>query len=607
MRSAGRHHTLVPVIISITFLVGLCWSLRQAWTRTESDFPSYYTAAHLVLQRQPLREFYDMARFQQQLDLLVVPARLGGYIPQTPLTMLPFVPLAGFAIERAKQFWLIADIGFLSGTVLLLTRLTHLGVSGVLGLLLAGIGSLYTNLVLGQYYLLVLFLLTLAIYLLEKSREFSAGFVLGLICSLKLITAPFLLYFSWRKQPRALAGMCTALVFSVLLAIILFGWADLAYYLGQILPRSMAGETLDPFNPANGTFTTLLRRFLTSEPELNPNSPLNLPALLFYLRTLFTLSILLIWMFTFGRSRSTRQSYAGFLIPLILISPNTASYTFVLLLLPIALLLECAAARDKALLLLCYLLLAIPMRPSWNWTFPKVWLLGGMFFVALLALKQQSLLRVTVASTVLSAAFSFAITGVALFSSGKHTRRRWERIAVEPGSIYSSSPVPIDGGIIYQSISNGRYTLRLRRGQAVQTFNIQGDAFDPTFLPPRGLIRFESVSFGKSRSNVLDPETGTVRPSSAAHPGAGSAYAASPDGRWITYEERSSTSTQIYLVDQARRGNPVQVTEGNCNSFAPAWERDSRAIVFASDCGRGVGMPALYRAPLCDIKALPAR
>ena len=324
MRSAGRHQAFVPAIISITFLVALCWSLRQAWTRTESDFPSYYTAAHLVLDRQPLREFYDMARFQQHLDPLVVPARLGGYIPQTPLTMLPFLPLARFAMERAKQLWLIADIAFLSGTVLLLTRLTHLGVSGVLGLLLAGIGSLYTNLLLGQYYLLVLFLLTLAMYLLEKSRDFSAGFVLGLICSLKLITAPFILYFSWRKQPKALGGMCTALVFSAILAILLFGWADVAYYLGQILPRSMAGETLDPFNPANGTFTTLLRRLLVSEPELNANSPLNVPALFFYVRTLFTLSILLIWMFTFGRSKSTRQSYAGFLIALILISSTGA-------------------------------------------------------------------------------------------------------------------------------------------------------------------------------------------------------------------------------------------------------------------------------------------
>src|SRR6476469_4913876 len=136
----GNHH-LVAATISIAFLIALGWGLRQAWTRTESDFPSYYTAAHLLLKREPLRVFYDMPTFQQRMDALVVPSRLGGYIPQTPLTMLPFVPLAHFAMERAKQFWLVADIAFLGGTILLLTRLTALGLSGVLGLFLAGLGS----------------------------------------------------------------------------------------------------------------------------------------------------------------------------------------------------------------------------------------------------------------------------------------------------------------------------------------------------------------------------------------------------------------------------------------------------------------------------------
>ncbi len=184
------------------------WSLRQAWTHTESDFPSYYTAAHLVLSRAPLHGFYDMAWFQRQMDLLIVPSRLGGYIPQTPLTMLPLVPFAGLEMNSAKQLWLTADIAFLVGTVWLLRRLTKLGVSVLLGLFVLGFGSLHTNLLLGQYYVLILFLLTAAVYFLDHGRDFLAGTVLGVIFSLKLITAPFLLYFAWRKQPRALAGMC---------------------------------------------------------------------------------------------------------------------------------------------------------------------------------------------------------------------------------------------------------------------------------------------------------------------------------------------------------------------------------------------------------------
>src|SRR3954453_3018099 len=100
------YRRVLPVTVCATFLLAFACSFRRAWTHTESDFPSYYTAAHLVLKREPLRSYYDMAQFQERMDTIVIPNRLGGYIPQTPLTMLPFVPLASLPMDNAKQLWL---------------------------------------------------------------------------------------------------------------------------------------------------------------------------------------------------------------------------------------------------------------------------------------------------------------------------------------------------------------------------------------------------------------------------------------------------------------------------------------------------------------------
>jgi Tol biopolymer transport system component len=58
--------------------------------------------------------------------------------------------------------------------------------------------------------------------------------------------------------------------------------------------------------------------------------------------------------------------------------------------------------------------------------------------------------------------------------------------------------------------------------------------------------------------------------------------------------ERNGTR-QIYIQDLAS-GKIRQLTEGLCNSYSPAWQPDSRALVFACDCQRGVGLPSLYRA-----------
>jgi hypothetical protein len=605
MRSlADGYKRALPITVWTTFVLAFAWSFGRAWTHTDSDFPSYYAAARLVIRGEPLHGLYNMAHFQQRMDSLVIPNRLGGYIPQTPLTMLPFVPFANLEMQKAKQVWLIADLAFLSGTVWLLTQITTLPIWEVLGLFVLGFGSLHTNLMLGQYYLLILFLLTAAIYLLNSGRDFFAGALLGLICSLKLITAPFLLYFVLKKQPKAIAGMCVALALSIGVAISLFGSTELAFYAGQILPRSLAGETLDPFNPANDTFTTLLRRVFVGDPELNPNAVLNLPPLFFFIRPLLELSILWISLLAFTRTKHASLGYAGYLVTLILISPNTASYTFLLLLLPTALLLQSASCRQKLPVVMCYVLLTIPNYHSWTWLFPKVWVLAAMFALTLVISGNVPRARPLIGGLAAAAAVSLLIAVLDTTVHAKEAHQRWKRIAVERGAIYSSSPIPLQDGVVYQSIRNGHYTLRFRSATQRQDFDLGGNAFQLTYLPRRGFVRFQSVRGGIDREFLLDPRTGVSVPASRSNLTEAPNPSRSPDGKWILCERNSFSSKQLYLLDRTQKTEPIQVTEGPCNSFAPAWELDSTAIVFASDCGRGVGMPALYRAPLQDMLAL---
>ncbi len=501
-----QYRRAFSLIICAIFGIQFAWSFHQAWTHTESDFPSYYTAAHLVAERKPLRDFYDMARFQEHMDAFVVPNRLGGYIPQTPLTMLPFVPLVNLAMQDAKRLWLLIDVAFLSGTVWLLARMTNFGLSEVLGLLVLGFGALHTNLQLGQYYVFLLFLLTLAGYFLATNREFASGGTLGLICSLKLITLPFILYFAWRRQWKALAGMCVALGVSCLVALALFGESDLKYYLGAIWPRSMAGETLDPFNAANGTVVTLLRHMLVREPELNPAALFDSPVSFFFLQAFFGLSTLFLSLLAFGRASSFKLSYAGFLVTLILLSPNTASYTFLLLLLPTALLLESASGRYKAILLFCYILLALPMRPSWSWLFPKVWLLIAMFWSAWAVSGRSLRPRTIVASLSVAAAISLFIGVFGATNHGRETHRRWQHIAGQPGEVYSSHPIPMNDGLVYQAIKDGVYKLRYRRGGAVQDLVVKGNALSPELLSRSHVLRFESIRGGINHRFIIDPD-----------------------------------------------------------------------------------------------------
>ena len=70
--------------------------------------------------------------------------------------------------------------------------------------------------------------------------------------------------------------------------------------------------------------------------------------------------------------------------------------------------------------------------------------------------------------------------------------------------------------------------------------------------------------------------------------------AVSPDGRWLAYAEEDGGVWQLTVLELAT-GVRRRLTDADCNAVTPAWQSDSRTLVYASDCGRGVGQTALYR------------
>jgi hypothetical protein len=589
-----RLRATVSGIVVALFVALVSYSFLQGWRRAETDFPNYYTAAVLVLKKKSLRHFYNWQWFQRQMNYAGIEKQLGGYIPQTPLTMLPMIPLAHLAPQAAKRIWLLANLFFLAGTVLLLARIAGFSVTCIVLFVLAGYGSLHVNLLLGQYYIFLLFLMTSAFYFLQRGSNGTGGLLLGVVFALKLYGGPFVLYFAAKRQWRAVAGFAVASLLLGAVAVALFGWSDIVYFATAILPRSLKGETLDPYNASNGTIFTLMRRIFMYEPELNSHPWFAAPGLFFFIQPLLGMVILLIPILM-SRRWDLRTGFAGFTIASVLASPNTASYTFLLLLLPITLLMMGAKPRKRVLLLVLYAVLALPMRPSWNGLFPKVWFLIGLFCVALTGAGKWQFswkqVLATAAIVLVAAAFSAVHS---LMNYDEEPGRHWPMIAAQRGAIYSSSPAMLRSGIVYGAIGFERYILRWQHGSENDALVFKGEALNPVALSPEGPIQFELVSHGGSQTCMIQlPATSALRCSTVPTPTDTSAI--SPDGKWLVAVKSFGGTEQIWLR-QANTKRFLRLTGGSCNSFAPVWDLDSQAIVFASDCGRGIGLPALYRA-----------
>jgi hypothetical protein len=68
----------------------------------------------------------------------------------------------------------------------------------------------------------------------------------------------------------------------------------------------------------------------------------------------------------------------------------------------------------------------------------------------------------------------------------------------------------------------------------------------------------------------------------------------SPDGKWLAYSALKRGTWHLTLRD-LHSGIDRQLGVADCNEFSPVWERDSRTLVYLSDCGRGLWQTSLYR------------
>jgi hypothetical protein len=665
-------------IIGAAALLAFGWfgyrTLIPAWSQPSSDFPNYYTAGKLARTRVPLHLYYDWTWFQRQIHFAGIEKQLGGYIPQTPLTLLPFIPLSLVPPAAARKIWLVLNCVFLALSLWLLSRMTSLTIAQLwLISFLAG-NALRENFLLGQYYVFLLALLTSGAYCLFTRRDWFAGSLFGSALVLKLYGGPLILMAAMKHRRKALAASLAVFIAAGSFCVAWFGWDETARYSYQILPRCLAGETLNPFHPSNGSASTLLRRMFVSEAGLNPRPFADIPVLFFIFQAAFTLGVL-----TFISAGSIRHSaslsrktLAWWIVATLLISPNTASYTFALMILPVALLFDEMPRRHWQFALAAFVLLCFSLRPAWSWLFPRLWLL--LFLFVLIGYRELRAIprkyAIALATFVLAAA---VIAGTwETRADGQRPDARFTTLAPEPGAIYSSSPAMSHDGIFYESIGASSYVIR--NGSA--SFEFPGEAFHPTVPDSGAPVFFESVRGPTSQVMRFDPLTGEPRPvptglthpeqpavshdgallalvseerlyvfdgiasRSVPVPGRASApsfvpgdgsivfvsdqqrdYAVvvwnlagqttavllrsqaplaspsiSPDGRTLLFSALRRLNWQVWAKTLAT-GEERRLTAGPCNNYSPVWRPGSQQVVFASDCGRGVGLPALMQSP----------
>jgi Tol biopolymer transport system component len=196
-----------------------------------------------------------------------------------------------------------------------------------------------------------------------------------------------------------------------------------------------------------------------------------------------------------------------------------------------------------------------------------------------------------------SAAAAFVDAKRHMLSYVQEPGQRFERLVVQEGAVFSSFPVVSRAGIFYQSMGPDRYVLRWLHDNRNEELSFAGEALHPRGAPDGQSIYFELVANRASTMTQFDPATRKATPRAIPVTEKFMTSVVSPDGHLRAYESAQDGPVQVWIRDLSS-GRESRLTGGNCNNSSPAWELDSEGVLFASDCDRAFGLPALYRAKL---------
>jgi hypothetical protein len=560
--SAGGRAVIVEWILSALMVVYFgSHTLPAAWKTLNTDFSNYYLTARLAREKNDTSRIYEWIWLQRQKDHRDVDQRIVSFVPITPFSTLAVWPFTSLPPLAAKHGWLLSNIVMMAAIVALLRSLTELPLRRIV-LVTALSVPLNKNVLYGQYYILLLLVLTLACWCYVRQSRFLSGLLIGLGFGLKLFPILYFAYFLRKKDFKAFAGGLIGAAGTVIASIAVFGWQANRVLVNQVLPWALRGEGMDPYNLSSASMSTLLHRLFVYEPQWNPNPSIHaawmVAVLLPLAQTLlFAPALLLAEPICFSPRRLCLE-WSAVLLGSLVISTLPAGYHFTLLILPVCLMWNPVEERGGlasiAALLLLYVAIGYPGWKSLGAASP--WALVSMsrlYFVVLLCLGAYWLLASQNRDgkdnrDTWSWAGAFVLLILLNIASGLRHQKglyadyQW-RLPTPANILQANGPVTQNDTILFTAMVPAGYHTAIEKDDGIN-FDIIG--IDQLAVAATSSERWTEETGRESTivSNV--PSREVIRHAESP--------VTSPDGRWLAYlrEEHGRNGIWLRALDQPR-------------------------------------------------------
>ena len=580
-RSVAALESLLLVLIA-----GLtAWKgFLPGWRMLNTDFPNYYVAARLMRSHYCLDRLYDWIWFQRMAGESGISNQLVGFLGLTPFSALPVIPVSWLPVLDAKRAWLLCNVALLAAAVSMLSRHCSLNYRRTWLIALCAIIPLRTSFLFGQMHILVVALLVAAYVCHMRAHQICSGCCIALAAALKVYPLFFCIYFLVKKRWTALAAAVVCLGLCVGMSCLLAGRPSMSGYVFQQLPRSLQGESGNPFLPSLTSSSALFHRLFLPEPELNPHPLVSSPALYALLyplwQAILAAAVLYRLRVGFRTDDAEALEWSAFLCLLMFLSSAPASYQFVVLIamaVPTASILLRQQRWRAAVVFLCLYFAACNLKtislkhqPDILTPFLYLKLWSGVALIAFYCWILKPPLadsRATIKNLLPSPAFSAALIVLGLWIPGaygawSHLRnlRPAKPISMSPDPAYMRiSPLITDTGLMYVAMEPDGYRIQSTN---LAHPNTTSNQVSFGAAPSGRDIWVESNSGGISRLAQIVParnETTNCRIDRAETP------ALSDDGSFLAFVREDQGHGSLWALDvrqcgKSENGVPQRVT-----------------------------------------------
>ena len=382
--------------------------ILPGWNDTATDFNNYYASAKLFLNGDEIRSFYDNDVFYQKAKAIGVESG-AKFAPFPPPTAILYAPLSFFDLLTAKRIWLILNTLILFAIPF---RLKHYFKTNLiknafaLSLFFVPLAS---NLHFGQFYLVAAFLLIEAVGYAHLSKKISfSGALIGFLAVLKYIPLLFVGYLLNAQNRVKVIGVTAASIIAITVIFLLIdadAYGAYLYDFGGHVNGELSGQ--GKYAVGFQSIDALLTNLFVPHTEHNPSPFIDFPALKAIIKWSILLLIGLFCFLVFRKSkyRFTQINTSIFIVGSFVVIPASATYHFLLLLLPVYFILNWLYEQKlQHLIIVIFLLIGaffiqmhhipnLKTYPTLNLIihFPRLWFLMGLFaYLLYLSLKKTN-------------------------------------------------------------------------------------------------------------------------------------------------------------------------------------------------------------------------